>query len=121
MKYMKWMRIVVVSALFAGCGHASIWSQDGQGGVLTLHGSEGPAMDDAQKVMAGHCGAGRFEIVRRDSVVVGQQAYSNQQTRYADKKDRNRGSTYRQGGAQTTSVSGVQDVTETRITYACMR
>lgn len=76
------MRLVVgfaLLSLFTGCamGSAKVWSQDTTGGVLALDGDEGKAMEDANKRMAAHCGMGNFVIVRRDTVVVGQEQYAN--------------------------------------------
>lgn len=89
------------------CGHATIWSQDQQGGILALHGSEGPAMDDAHEQMASHCGAGRYEILRRDTVVVGEQAVTNHSQ------------TSGRRNTSANTVTSVHEVTETRLTYTC--
>lgn len=93
--------------LLGGCGHATIWSQDPRGGVLALHGSEGSAMEDAHELMAAHCGADRYEILRRDTVVVGEQAVTN----YSQTSDRRHSS--------SSAVTSVHEVNEIRITYGC--
>lgn len=115
------MGAVVGAMMLAGCGNATIWSQDGEGGVLALHGAEGAAFDDAHEKMAAHCGKGRYEIVRRDTVVVGSEAYTSQRTDYGENRQKNNRGVSTQGGSQTTAVSGVQDVYETRLTYRCVR
>lgn len=98
------------SSLLVACGHATVWSQDQGGGVLVLNGEESAAMDDAKKIMASHCGPGRFEILRRDTVVVGEQAVTNHSQSAPNRH-----------GSSSSTVTSVHDVTETRITYACTR
>jgi hypothetical protein len=97
----------VLALLFGACGHATIWSQEQRGGVMALHGSEGPAMDDAKDQMSAHCGAGGYEIVRRDTVVIGEQAVTNHSQAAA-------------GRSTTANTStSVYEMTETRLTYVC--
>jgi hypothetical protein len=85
------MRLVIGLALapllLSGCvlGSAKIWSQDTTGGVLALQGDEGDAMKDADKKMAAHCGFGNYEIVKRETIVVGQEQYSN--TNYGEQQN----------------------------------
>lgn len=139
-----------VRALLAGsalsltaCGHAQVLEQsyvDPKGGMLALHGSETEAMEDAQLKMTAHCGPGKFQIQKRAMAVVGTQAYSTTQTNYGEAEQGAKagasetagtgtGSTTENselqqrdltGGATTTTVSGVQEVRENRITYACL-
>lgn len=97
----------LVVVVLGGCGHATIWSQEERGGVMALHGSEGPAMDDANDQMASHCGVGRYEIVRRDTVVVGEQAITNHSQSSSGRN------------SSATSMTSVHEVTETRLTYVC--
>lgn len=105
------MRTIAIGILalvsLTACGHATIWSQDQRGGILALHGSEGPAMEDAQRQMASHCGAGRYEILRRDTVVVGEQAVTNHSQ------------TSGRRNTSANTVTSVHEVTETRLTYTC--
>lgn len=96
------MRLVAGFALLSlitGCamGSAKIWSQDTTGGVLALDGDEGKAMADADKKMAAHCGVGNYLVVRRDTVVVGEEQYSNNS--YAEQQDHQ---------AQTTTAEASQ-------------
>jgi hypothetical protein len=128
---------------FAACGHATILEQsyvDPRGGVLVLHGDEEKAFEDAHARMAAHCGAGKYQILRRAQEVVGSEAYATSQTQYGqDEAARNAGASETtatptgsatetsgaerrqiQGGSTTTEVSGVREVRETRITYACL-
>lgn len=137
------MRIAIQGMLFVvaglmglqACGSARVFYQDRQGGVLILDGDEGKALDDAQAKMSAHCGPGRFEIVRREMVTVGSEAYASQQTDYGEREQRAKdgevaetqhGAAFtedeervKQGTAVTNAVSGVREVRETRITYAC--
>jgi len=119
----------------AACGHATVFYQDRDGGVLILEGSENKAMQDAHAKMAAHCGTGGYEIVRREMVTVGTEAYAHQQTDYGEREQRatdtaarsdRRGfvaqqdeDSVRQGSAVTSEVSGVRDLRETRVTYEC--
>lgn len=77
--------------LAAGCvGHANIHYQDTQGGVLTLQGNEGKALEDAQAKMAAHCGVAGYQIVKRETVVVGQENYTHARTDYQEREDSQR-------------------------------
>ncbi|MCE9572749.1 MAG: hypothetical protein K8W52_06290 [Deltaproteobacteria bacterium] len=177
-------RFGIILVLLSGCmGSASIYYQDQHGGVLALHDNEGKAMKDAQSKMAAHCGPAGFQIVKRETVVVGRENYASSQRNYgADQvsahaedqaygehtetnhdeggvtetqhvegaaatpggyvagsdtvtttdsdghtdttttgvsSTRGNDQTSVRGGEQASSVSGVRDVTETRITYVC--
>ena len=117
------------------CGSARIFYQDQQGGTLILDGDEDKALEDAQAKMAAHCGPGRYTIVRREMVAIGQEAYASQQTNYGEREARakdgevvetDRGAAYvededrvKQGTATTNAVSGVREVRETRVSYVC--
>ena len=70
-----------------GCSGARIISQNVDGGVLSLHGSESGMLEEAQKVMQAHCGSRGFSIVKRETVVVGQEQYT--QTNYQDQSKTN--------------------------------
>jgi hypothetical protein len=135
---------LALAGLFAmGCGHSKIWSQDGTGGILSLHGEEDSALKDARETMAAHCGPQGYDVERRDSVKVGQQSYHSSNTDYDEHEDSERderrkshvhgddgnerghssssSDEHRQtsGNVQFDSVAGVRDVFETRITYKC--
>lgn len=78
-------RIGLLAFFFAGCmGSASIYYQDQKGGVLALHHNEERALRDAQKKMAAHCGAAGFQIVKRETVVVGRENYATTQRDYGE-------------------------------------
>jgi hypothetical protein len=84
------MRLVIGLAMvsvLSGClmGSAKVWSQDTTGGVLALEGDEGKAMEDADKKMAAHCGFGNYQIVKRETVVIGQEQYAN--TNYGEQQN----------------------------------
>ena len=77
--------LFLISLLSLGsiaCSGARIISQDIGGGVLSLYGSESSMMEKAQSVMNAHCGRRGFSIVKRETVVVGQEQYT--QTDYQD-------------------------------------
>jgi hypothetical protein len=63
----------------AGCpmGEAQVYAQTQTGGTLILKGDEGKALKDADKKMAMHCGMGNYQIVSRDTVVVGHENYAD--------------------------------------------
>lgn len=42
------------------------------------------AMKDARDKMAAHCGAAGYEVVKRETVVIGQERYSNSQRSYGE-------------------------------------
>ncbi len=129
----------------AACGHAQVWEQDARGGTLSLHGEQDAAMKEAHALMAAHCGAGRYEIVRRYHVVVGQEAYAATSTDRNSRTDteRDRVTTgsrhedyghahghsatsedetrYRSSNTESSTVSGVRDVNEMRVQYDCVR
>ncbi len=135
--------VALSAAPLVACGgYASVLMQnyiEPRGGVLVLHGSEEDAMKDAMARMAAHCGAGKFQIQRRESVVIGSEAYANTQTNYGEQERADKAGTSEtantrdgsatetaeaerrqvQGGATTNQISGTRDVRETRITYAC--
>ncbi len=119
---------VLFTATATGCGYARIFSQNAEGGILSIHGNEKPAMEEANEIMSSHCGMGNYSMVSRDTVTVGQRTSTKSDTNYDE-----------QGGSKTTetdpkssetqegksgSVSSqetsvTQDLTETRLTYAC--
>jgi hypothetical protein len=136
--------LLMLAALpLVACGHASVLEQsyiDPRGGVLVLHGDEEKAMEDARRHMTAHCGAGKYQIQRRFSAVVGTEAYASSQTNYGEQEQAQRAGASEtqstregsatetaeaerrqlQGGATTNEISGVREVRETRITYACI-
>lgn len=116
-------RIACVLVLATGCmGSASIYYQDRGGGVLALHDDEDRAMKDAFGKMAAHCGPAGYQIVKRETVVVGQENYTEGHRSYgedqasAHAKDTasvsHSESSY-QGGS-TTNVQSVDTTTQTR-------
>jgi hypothetical protein len=120
--------ITIALSFAGGCSHATIWSQDATGGVLALHGFEDDAMHDAHAKMTQHCGARGFQIVGRDTVVVGQRTHTTQDADYDERRDTTTGkikpvgtgtSTHRQARAQTTTTTTTEDLTEVRVSYQC--
>ncbi len=98
----------IAATLSVGCigGQAKVWSQDQAGGVLALEGDENKAMQDAQNKMAQHCGPGNFQIVKRETIKVGQEQYADSATNYDETTDRARDEdTVAVAGANTTTTS----------------
>ena len=80
--------LVFLSCMISlGCSSARIISQNIDGGVLSLHGSESGMLAEAQKAMQAHCGSRGFSIIKRETVVVGQEQYT--QTNYQDQSKTN--------------------------------
>jgi hypothetical protein len=75
----KWLFVAALPFGAAGCpmGSAKVFAQDQGGGTLILEGDEGKAMEDANKKMALHCGMGNFQVVKRETVVVGHENYAD--------------------------------------------
>lgn len=75
----KWICAAALAANAGGCamGSAKIFAQDQAGGTLILEGDENKALEDANKKMAQHCGMGNFTIVKRETIVVGHENYSD--------------------------------------------
>ena len=67
---------------FMACSSARVLSQDMNGGILVISGSEDGMMKEAEKLMNAHCRSRGFSIVKRETVIVGQEQYS--QTNYQD-------------------------------------
>jgi hypothetical protein len=86
------LAIAIAATLTTGCllGSAKVRFQDQQGGVLVLDGDENKAMQDAQNKMAQHCGPGNYEIVKRETIKVGEEQYANSNTQYGERTDRAR-------------------------------
>ncbi len=134
---------LVAAALLGACGHARVHYQDADGGVLTLHDDEERALADARERMAAHCGARGHQIVRRETVAIGEESYTkvDHAARAESKAEgerqasltpasapeappvtvaaQRREQTTRDDAARTTTVSGVRVLTEHRVTYVC--
>ena len=78
--------LAILCLTFVACSSARVLSQDVNGGVLVISGSEDGMMKEAEKLMNAHCGSRGFSIVKRETVVVGQEEYS--QTNYQDQLGR---------------------------------
>ena len=151
MRYLYTVSLAIICISIMACSSARVLSQDMNGGVLVLSGSERGMMQEAEKVMSAHCGGRGFSIVKRETVIVGQEQYS--QTNYQDQAktqantdgeqlnekvaetvagpdgaasaeksvSANQSQTETQSVAegQESTVSGVRDVTEHRMTYQC--
>jgi hypothetical protein len=106
------LTLALTPALTAGCmGSASVYYQDTHGGVFALHDDQDKAMKDAHKKMAAHCGTQGFQIVKQETVVVGQERYAQSQKAYGEDQVSQR--TQQQVAAEQTETSHLeQDVTE---------
>jgi hypothetical protein len=89
---MRTALFMLLCAVASGCamGSSYIHEQDTRGGVLTLQGSEEDALADARGKMAAHCGAGNYQIVRRETVVVGHEQYTDTNSGYVENGARQR-------------------------------
>ena len=76
--------LVLIASLlcFSACSGARVFYQDQQGGILVVQGSEDAMMAAAREKMNAHCGSQGYTIVKRFTVVVGSESYS--QTNYQD-------------------------------------
>jgi hypothetical protein len=99
-------RFGFVLALLVGCGGtASVYYQDQHGGVLALHNDEEKALKDAEQKMAAHCGAQGYQIVKRETVVVGQENYAQSQHSYGqDQQGQHAQDTHSQQASQGSSA-----------------
>jgi len=127
--------LALASLTAQACGSSRVYYQDTQGGVLILQGDEDKALDDAGGRMSSHCGPQGYDIVKREMVTVGSEAYASQKTDYGERERRAKDAEVaatrdgfvaaedeqrqKQGTSTTNAVSGVREVRETRITYAC--
>lgn len=124
------LALLCVSALPAltACGHAQVLDQsyvEPRGGVLALIGSEEKAMEDAEKKMAAHCGAGKFRVERRTLAVVGMSSYSTTQTNYGEQETGGEESGEKEprelsGSEISSTVTESQETRELRLSYACL-
>lgn len=67
----KALCILVGLLALGGCSSTKVFSQDPDGGVLILDGSERTTMRQAHELMTAHCGVGQYQILRREMVAVG--------------------------------------------------
>lgn len=134
-RFMRAGALMIALLGLQACGSARVFYQDQQGGVLILDGDEDKALDDASAKMAAHCGPGRYEIVKREMVTVGSEAYASQQTDYGEREDKVKdgevietrdgfvasedSARETRGTSVTNAVSGVRELRETRVTYVC--
>lgn len=90
-----------------------------------MHGFEEEAFHDAHERMMQHCGPRGFQIVGRETFVVGQRTSTPQDADYDERRSTTTGeprlvgtgtSTQRQGRVQATTS---EDLTEVRLSYQC--
>ena len=73
---------VICTLCLWACASARVFYQDQQGGILVVAGSEDGMMEAARERMNAHCGKRGYTIIKRFTVVVGSESYS--QTNYQD-------------------------------------
>ena len=114
----RWLSVLALP-LLGGCmlGYAEVISQDMNGGVLALKGADKHAMEDANQKMAAHCGPGNFQIVKRESVVIGQRTDSASNRNVEAAQYGHHAAAYESGRSSTVT----QEVREMRIHYVCGR
>jgi hypothetical protein len=99
--------LVVGGALAAGCGSARLVNRTQYGGEIALSGDRQKAYEQAQQMMAQHCGPGNFQIVREGEVPVGTDTIARKDTYYGE------------GGDTTTAGASTRTATEWRVQYQC--
>ncbi len=82
--------LAIASLLLACGGTARIYQQDQNSATFVLEGAEDKALADAHKKMRAQCGAQGYYLAKRDTVVVGQENYSNENTEYEEQEDTTR-------------------------------
>ena len=65
------MRLSVLAILVAACGSAHVIHRDQYGGVLQLDGNHEKAFEEATHMMAEHCGAHNFSIIKDGEETLG--------------------------------------------------
>jgi hypothetical protein len=104
-----------------GCGSARLVQRNQYGGVIALNGDRNKAMEQANQMMAQHCGPGNYQVTSEGEVPVGTDTYSQSNTNYGESTRSNRSGTRSntEGGATTTSGTSTRTATEWRIQYQC--
>ena len=112
--------LVLMGAL-VGCGSARLVQRNQYGGVIALNGDRNKAMEQANQMMAQHCGPGNYQVTSEGEVPVGTDTYQQSNTNYGEQTQSNRSGTYQntQGGSTTTSGQSTRTATEWRIQYQC--
>jgi hypothetical protein len=105
----KWISAAALALGAGACamGSAEVFAQDQAGGTLILKGDEGKAMEDANKKMALHCGMGNFTVVKRETLVVGHENYSDSYATQQATEDQQSAAVVASSG-QTTTDSASQ-------------
>ena len=106
-------------ALLAACGSARLVQRNQYGGVIALNGDRNKAMEQANQMMAQHCGPGNYQIVTEGEVPVGTDTMSRSDTNYGESSANNGQYSNTQGGATTTSGTSTRTATEWRVQYQC--
>ncbi|HTJ41264.1 MAG TPA: hypothetical protein VL463_04185 [Kofleriaceae bacterium] len=108
-------------ALVAACGSARLVQRNQYGGVIALNGDRNKAMEQANQMMAQHCGPGNYQIVSEGEVPVGTDTMSRSDTNYGQSTANSNDGQYSNtaGGATTTSGTSTRTATEWRVQYQC--
>lgn len=107
------------AALCAACGSARLVQRNQYGGVIALNGDRSKAMEQANNMMAQHCGPGNYDVVSEGEVPVGTDTMSRSDTNYGEQSANNGQTSATQGGATTTSGTSTRTATEWRVQYQC--
>jgi hypothetical protein len=112
---------LLFGALVAACGSARLVDRSQYGGTIALNGDREKAMEQANQMMAQHCGPGNYQVVHEGEVPVGTDTYSQTNTNYGESTQSNRSGTQSntEGGATSSSGTSTRTATEWRIQYQC--
>jgi hypothetical protein len=112
--------LLLIGAL-VGCGSARLVQRNQYGGVIALNGDRQKAMEQANNMMAQHCGPGNYQVTSEGEVPVGSDTYSQSNTNYGQSTQSSPNGQYSntQGGATTQSGTSTRTATEWRIQYQC--
>ena len=112
---------LLFGALVAACGSARLVQRNQYGGVIALNGDRNKAMEQANQMMAQHCGPGNYNIVSEGEVPVGTDTMSRSDTNYGQSTANSNDGQYSNtnGGETTTSGTSTRTATEWRVQYQC--
>src|SRR5207302_1247304 len=111
----------LLGAMVAACGSARLVQRNQYGGVIALNGDRSKAMEQANSMMAQHCGPGNYQIVSEGEVPVGTDTMARSDTSYGSSTASNPNGTASNtaGGETTTAGSSTRTATEWRVQYQC--
>ena len=101
----------------AACGSAQYIQRTQTGGTIELDGDRNKAMEQANQMMAQHCGPNNFQIVQEGLEPVGTDTYTTQDTAESDRTSRN--GRRNSSDQQTQQVTSTRTATAWRVHYQC--